>query len=153
MTFTDIIGATDSLFRPRAADLTHELRVVASYTDGFGTHETVTSAATDSVRGPPRGLVPTARSTVRATVTLDAQPDSNLLGLAPDRDDPSTIVDPNGMTTVFRFKRFLLPVASSRSTASPGPTLSIATHGFLLTPPPSSCRLTWHQAGLELARW
>src|SRR5262249_60528731 len=56
VSFTKIIGATDSLFRPRAADLTHELRVVASYTDGFGTHETVTSAATGPV-GAPTGPI------------------------------------------------------------------------------------------------
>ena len=100
VTFTDIIGATDSLFRPRAADLTHELRVVASYTDGFGTHETVTSAATGPV-GAATG--PSTNSAPTATPTLSSLTATQGFALTVD---PTTIVDPNGMTTAFASNAF-----------------------------------------------
>ncbi len=43
--WADIAGATDSQFEPGAAQLGLALRVVASYTDGWGTPESVASAA------------------------------------------------------------------------------------------------------------
>jgi Ca2+-binding RTX toxin-like protein len=100
VTFTNIIGATDSLFRPRAADLTHELRVVASYTDGFGTHETVTSAATGPV-GAATG--PISNSAPTATPTLSSLTPTEGLAMSVD---PTTVVDPDGMTTAFAANAF-----------------------------------------------
>src|SRR5262249_49491476 len=100
VTFTNIIGATDSLFRPRAADLSHELRVVASYTDGFGTHETVTSAATGPV-GAATGHI--ANSAPTALPTLSSLTPTEGLALTVD---PTTIVDPDGMATAFASNAF-----------------------------------------------
>jgi Ca2+-binding RTX toxin-like protein len=45
-TFTNIAGATGVNFTPGAAQINQQLRVIARYTDGFGTLESVTSAAT-----------------------------------------------------------------------------------------------------------
>ena len=45
-TFTNIAGATNATFTPGAAQINQQLRVIARYTDGFGTLESVTSAAT-----------------------------------------------------------------------------------------------------------
>ena len=45
-TWTNIAGATGASFTPTQAQVNTFLRVVATYTDGFGTVETVTSAAT-----------------------------------------------------------------------------------------------------------
>ncbi|MNG92882.1 Bifunctional hemolysin/adenylate cyclase precursor [compost metagenome] len=71
-TFTDIIGATAATFTPGTAQGNQQLRVVVRYTDGFGTLESVTSAATAVVPGVP-GI----------TVTGTAGPD-NLSGTAGD---------------------------------------------------------------------
>ncbi|WP_223511134.1 peroxidase family protein [Pseudomonas sp. GL-B-19] len=48
-TFTDINGATAATFTPGAPQLNLQLRVIVRYTDGFGTPESVTSAATAAV--------------------------------------------------------------------------------------------------------
>jgi len=45
-TFTNIAGATNATFTPGAAQINQQIRVIARYTDGFGTLESVTSAAT-----------------------------------------------------------------------------------------------------------
>jgi Ca2+-binding RTX toxin-like protein len=45
-TFTNIAGATGVNFTPGAAQINQQIRVIARYTDGFGTLESVTSAAT-----------------------------------------------------------------------------------------------------------
>ncbi|MCY1265185.1 RTX calcium-binding nonapeptide repeat (4 copies) [compost metagenome] len=45
-TFTNIAGATAATFTPGAAQVNQQIRVIARYTDGFGTLESVTSAAT-----------------------------------------------------------------------------------------------------------
>ncbi|WP_085725895.1 peroxidase family protein [Pseudomonas sp. R37(2017)] len=45
-TFTNIAGATNVNFTPGAAQVNQQIRVIARYTDGFGTLESVTSAAT-----------------------------------------------------------------------------------------------------------
>ncbi|PMZ88159.1 MULTISPECIES: peroxidase family protein [unclassified Pseudomonas] len=45
-TFTNITGATAATFTPGAAQVNQQIRVIARYTDGFGTLESVTSAAT-----------------------------------------------------------------------------------------------------------
>jgi Ca2+-binding RTX toxin-like protein len=47
--FTDINGATAATFTPGAAQVNLQLRVIVRYTDGFGTLESVTSAATAAV--------------------------------------------------------------------------------------------------------
>lgn len=47
--FTNINGATAATFTPGAAQGNLQLRVIVRYTDGFGTLETVTSAATAAV--------------------------------------------------------------------------------------------------------
>ncbi|MFJ4445545.1 peroxidase family protein [Pseudomonas sp. NPDC089422] len=52
-TFTDIAGATAATFTPAFAQGNQQLRVVVRYTDGFGTLESVTSAATAPVVVPP----------------------------------------------------------------------------------------------------
>ncbi|UVM03320.1 peroxidase family protein [Pseudomonas laurylsulfatiphila] len=48
-TFTNIAGATNATFTPGAAQINQQIRVIARYTDGFGTLESVTSAATAAV--------------------------------------------------------------------------------------------------------
>ncbi|EJN32944.1 heme peroxidase family protein,putative calcium-binding protein, partial [Pseudomonas sp. GM78] len=53
-TFTDINGATAATFTPGGAQGNLQLRVIVRYTDGFGTLETVTSAATALV---PPGVI------------------------------------------------------------------------------------------------
>ncbi|WCM49899.1 heme peroxidase [Pseudomonas sp. WJP1] len=53
-TFTDIDGATAATFTPGGAQGNLQLRVIVRYTDGFGTLESVTSAATALV---PPGVV------------------------------------------------------------------------------------------------
>ncbi|NOT42738.1 MAG: hypothetical protein HOP13_19850 [Alphaproteobacteria bacterium] len=45
-TWTDIAGATTDSFTPAQAQVNHELRVTVSYTDDFGTAETITSDPT-----------------------------------------------------------------------------------------------------------
>ncbi len=52
-TWTAISAATSSTYVPIGSDLGKKLSVVASYTDGQGTPETVTSAATASVTNRP----------------------------------------------------------------------------------------------------
>jgi Ca2+-binding RTX toxin-like protein len=52
-TFTDIAGATAATFTPGAAQVGQQLQVVASYLDGHGTAESVTSAATAVVTAAP----------------------------------------------------------------------------------------------------
>ena len=47
--FTNINGATAATFTPGAAQVNLQLRVIVRYTDGFGTLESVTSAATAAV--------------------------------------------------------------------------------------------------------
>ncbi|TFB35129.1 calcium-binding protein, partial [Pseudomonas sp. F01002] len=47
--FTDINGATAATFTPGAAQVNLQLRVIVRYIDGFGTLESVTSAATAAV--------------------------------------------------------------------------------------------------------
>jgi Ca2+-binding RTX toxin-like protein len=49
VSFTDINGATAATFTPGAAQGNLQLRVIVRYTDGFGTLESVTSAATAAV--------------------------------------------------------------------------------------------------------
>ncbi|MFJ2685092.1 peroxidase family protein [Pseudomonas sp. NPDC087342] len=51
--FTSITGATAATFTPGVAQNNLQLRVIVRYTDGFGTLETVTSAATAAVTLPP----------------------------------------------------------------------------------------------------
>ncbi|WP_160108763.1 peroxidase family protein [Pseudomonas izuensis] len=51
--FTDINGATAATFTPGSAQNNLQLRVIVRYTDGFGTLESVTSAATAAVVLPP----------------------------------------------------------------------------------------------------
>ncbi|MDZ3991818.1 peroxidase family protein [Pseudomonas sp. Teo4] len=51
--FTDIAGATAATFTPGFPQGNQQLRVIVRYTDGFGTAETVTSAATAAVFVPP----------------------------------------------------------------------------------------------------
>ncbi|OWJ90115.1 heme peroxidase [Pseudomonas sp. A46] len=50
-TFNNIVGATQANFTPTLAHIGQQLRVVVTYTDGLGTLETVTSAATSVVAG------------------------------------------------------------------------------------------------------
>ncbi|WP_036992890.1 calcium-binding protein, partial [Metapseudomonas furukawaii] len=50
-TFNNIAGATQANFTPTLAHIGQQLRVVVTYTDGLGTLETVTSAATSVVAG------------------------------------------------------------------------------------------------------
>jgi Ca2+-binding RTX toxin-like protein len=50
--FTDINGATAQTFTPGAAQGNLQLRVIVRYSDGFGTLETLTSAATAAVTVP-----------------------------------------------------------------------------------------------------
>jgi Ca2+-binding RTX toxin-like protein len=47
--WTDIDGATSDSFTPDATQVGNALRVIVSYTDGGGTNESVTSAATDPI--------------------------------------------------------------------------------------------------------
>ncbi|MDD1981211.1 peroxidase family protein [Pseudomonas asiatica] len=55
-TFSNIAGATAATFTPGFEQGNRQLRVVVSYTDAFGTLETLTSAATAAVV-PPAGVV------------------------------------------------------------------------------------------------
>ncbi|MHB2080785.1 peroxidase family protein [Pseudomonas asiatica] len=52
-TFSNIAGATAATFTPGFEQGNRQLRVVVSYTDAFGTLETLTSAATAAVVPPP----------------------------------------------------------------------------------------------------
>uniref|UniRef100_A5W572 Animal heme peroxidase n=3 Tax=Gammaproteobacteria TaxID=1236 RepID=A5W572_PSEP1 len=52
-TFADIAGATAATFTPGFAQGNQQLRVIVRYTDGFGTLESLTSAATAAVTVPP----------------------------------------------------------------------------------------------------
>ncbi|MCH8240485.1 MAG: hypothetical protein IIB62_10640 [Proteobacteria bacterium] len=49
MTFSDIAGATGANYTLADADVGQQVRVVASYTDGGGTAESVASAASAAV--------------------------------------------------------------------------------------------------------
>ncbi|GLO58993.1 hypothetical protein PPUJ20066_50290 [Pseudomonas putida] len=51
--FSNIVGATAATFTPGFAQGNQQLRVIVRYTDGFGTLETLTSAATAPVVVPP----------------------------------------------------------------------------------------------------
>ncbi|WP_460164569.1 peroxidase family protein [Pseudomonas sp. S2_F03] len=64
--FTNINGATAATFTPGVAQGNLQLRVIVTYTDGFGALETVTSAATAAV-------------TVPAGVVLQGTPGANTL--------------------------------------------------------------------------
>ena len=59
--FSDIAGATAATFTPGAAQGNQQLRVIVRYTDGFGTLESLTSAATAAVVVPP-GVVLTGNN-------------------------------------------------------------------------------------------
>ena len=71
-------GATNSTLLLGAAQVGHVITVAASYTDGYATHESVTSSGTSSVSGtdsPPTGSVtiggtPTQNQTLTASNTL-----------------------------------------------------------------------------------
>jgi Ca2+-binding RTX toxin-like protein len=76
--FTDIDGATASTFTPGGAQGNLQLRVVVSYTDGFGTLESVTSAATAAVTGPIGVLL---QGTAAANILTGAASNDVLLGL------------------------------------------------------------------------
>ncbi|QJQ09910.1 heme peroxidase [Pseudomonas putida] len=52
-TFSNIVGATAATFTPGFAQGNQQLRVIVRYTDGFGTLESLTSAATAAVVVPP----------------------------------------------------------------------------------------------------
>ena len=52
-TFANIAGATAATFTPGFAQGNQQLRVIVRYTDGFGTLESLTSAATAAVTVPP----------------------------------------------------------------------------------------------------
>ncbi|MDD2108837.1 peroxidase family protein [Pseudomonas asiatica] len=52
-TFSNIAGATAATFTPGFEQGNRQLRVVVSYTDAFGTRESLTSAATAAVVPPP----------------------------------------------------------------------------------------------------
>ncbi|WEK29101.1 MAG: peroxidase family protein [Candidatus Pseudomonas phytovorans] len=52
-TFSNIAGATAATFTPGFAQGNQQLRVIVRYTDGFGTLESLTSAATAAVVVPP----------------------------------------------------------------------------------------------------
>ncbi|QCI12535.1 heme peroxidase [Pseudomonas putida] len=72
-TFSDIAGATAASFTPTAAQGNQQLRVIVRYTDGFGTLETLTSAATAAVAVPP-GVVlqgTAAANTLNGTIGND----------------------------------------------------------------------------------
>ena len=72
-TFSNIVGATAATFTPGVAQGNQQLRVVVRYTDGFGTLESLTSAATAAVVVPP-GVVLTgtnAANTLTGTVGDD----------------------------------------------------------------------------------
>ncbi|WP_433740236.1 peroxidase family protein [Pseudomonas putida] len=59
--FTNISGATAATFTPGSAQGNLQLRVIVRYTDGFGTQESVTSAATAAVT-VPTGVVLTGNA-------------------------------------------------------------------------------------------
>ena len=74
----DVAGATASSYLLGDADVAANMRVVASYTDGHGTHESVASAATSAIvniNDPPTGVVtiggtPTEDQTLTVSNTL-----------------------------------------------------------------------------------
>lgn len=76
--WSDIAGATSATFTPQQAQVGRQLRVVVSYTDGLGTAESATSAATApvaNVNDAPSGGVaiagtPSAGQTLTATAQL-----------------------------------------------------------------------------------
>ena len=70
----DVAGATGGTYTLGNADVGHSIDVVAKYTDGHGTAESVTSAATSSVSNvndPPTGSV-TISGTAQETLVLTA---------------------------------------------------------------------------------
>ncbi|WP_052403014.1 choice-of-anchor L domain-containing protein [Muricoccus aerilatus] len=69
--FANISGATAATYTLAEADVGHRVQVVASYTDGHGTQESVASAATaltTNVNDAPNGGVTIAGSAVRGSV-------------------------------------------------------------------------------------
>ena len=92
--FSNIPGATGDTYTPTAADLTRTLRVLAGYTDGQGTAESVPSAETLTTRDVAGGrailvlgqarvpAVTTARAvTTGVTVAINAPTDTRLMRL------------------------------------------------------------------------
>ncbi|MCY1411467.1 RTX calcium-binding nonapeptide repeat (4 copies) [compost metagenome] len=77
--FSNINGATAATFTPGAAQGNLQLRVIVRYTDGFGTQETVTSAATAAVT-VPTGVV--LQGTAAANILTGAAGNDVLFGLA-----------------------------------------------------------------------
>lgn len=86
-TWTDIAGATGSSFTPGAAQVGQVVRVVASYTDGQGTAESVPSAASTLVgpanRAPTGGLAVSGQAQQGQTLSV-----------------ASTIADADGLGTI-----------------------------------------------------
>jgi subtilisin-like proprotein convertase family protein len=69
--FVDISGTNSQTYEVRLDDIRYEIRVTATYTDGFGTVETITSPAVTVVNTLPQGAATiTGTNTILETLTL-----------------------------------------------------------------------------------